>query len=71
MKTRSQKLKFLTTPYTVEIDFDEASSAWRANKKCLKNGMYAYICGKTMLNGNSCSKNRVDWCDYCKMHNKG
>jgi hypothetical protein len=78
MKTRSQTLKeeqiqkknSLTPLYEVNIDFDEASEAWRANKKCLKNGMYAYICGKIMLNGNSCSRNRATGGDYCKMHNK-
>jgi len=28
------------------IDFDEASREWRANKKKLTNGCYAYICGE-------------------------
>ena len=29
--------------YEVNIDFDEASAAWKANKKSLGNGCYKYI----------------------------
>lgn len=43
--TRSQSKPVLTTPkeLDVNIDFDEASGAWNANKKKLGNGMYKYI----------------------------
>jgi hypothetical protein len=38
--------------YEVNIDFDEASEAWRANKKYIGNGSYKYITPKknTLLN---------------------
>jgi hypothetical protein len=36
------------------IDFDEASKAWRANKKVLKNGMFAYKCVYIHSTGSSC-----------------
>ena len=29
--------------YDVDIDFDEASEAWRANKKSIGNGMFKYV----------------------------
>ena len=29
--------------YEVDIDFDDASKAWRANKKSIGNGQYKYI----------------------------
>ena len=29
-------------PYAVDIDFDEAKKAWRANKIALKNGCFRY-----------------------------
>ena len=43
MKTRSQTKKeneptIYVGKYSVEIDFDGASEAWRANKKELPNG---------------------------------
>jgi hypothetical protein len=40
MVTRSSN----NTPrYDVDIDFDEASEAWRANKKSIGNGMFKYV----------------------------
>jgi hypothetical protein len=39
MKSRSQT-KHVT--YSVDIDFDEASTAWNANKIKLSDGMYEY-----------------------------
>jgi hypothetical protein len=43
----------------VVIDFDEASAAWRANKKPTSNGCYKYICvGKTKA-GNSCKRDSL------------
>ena len=32
--------------YEVNIDFDEASRAWRENKKSMKNGQFIYTCTK-------------------------
>jgi len=44
--------------YSVDIDFDEASRAWRANKKKLPNGEFAYICGAQRSGGKVCTKEK-------------
>ena len=46
----------MDVPYPVDIDFDEASKAWRANKKKNKDGTFSYICGATRSNGKVCTK---------------
>ncbi len=38
------------------IDFDAASTAWRANKKYLGNGMFAYRCAYLHSNGKPCRR---------------
>ena len=43
MNTRSQTKYNNSALYEVNIDFDEASEAWRANKKYIGNGSYKYI----------------------------
>ena len=75
MNTRSQTKKMniekenkKTDLYTVEINFDEASEAWRANKKCIGNGHYKYICLQKTKTGNQCKRESLNFCDYCKMH---
>ena len=75
MNTRSQTKKMniekenkKTDLYTVEINFDEASEAWRANKKCIGNGHYKYICLQKTKTGNQCKRESLKFCDYCKMH---
>lgn len=40
----------------MEINFDEASSAWRANKKYLGGGWFAYRCKYMHSNGKQCNK---------------
>lgn len=40
--------------YQVDIDFDEASSAWKENKRSIGNGEYEYICVKKMRNTRKC-----------------
>jgi hypothetical protein len=47
------------------IDFDEASREWQANKKKLANGCYAYICGEKHTWG-ICQNIR----GKCKKHKK-
>ena len=42
--------------YQTDIDFDEASSAWKKNKRSIGNGEYVYICGKKMRNNRECIK---------------
>jgi len=53
MITRSQS-KNIKPELEVEIDFDEASKAWNANKCKTGNGCYLYICGAELNNGKIC-----------------
>ena len=74
MNTRSQTKKMniekerKITLYKVEINFDEASELWRANKKCMGNGHYKYICTQKTKSGNQCKRESLKFCDHCKMH---
>ena len=57
--------------YEVNIDFDEASEAWRQNKKSIGNGSYKYICtheniGKQI--GKKCNKVCYKTNEYCYNH---
>ena len=65
MKTRSQTNSVI---YEVNIDFDDASEAWRANKKSIGNGNYVYVCCAITKTGNVCNKKRLNGYDYCKIH---
>jgi len=79
MKTRSQTRnealkvnlpqvisKPVLLPYE-PIDFDEASFAWRANKKHLGNGQFKYVCPvvKDFLR---CGRNVMKGCMTCRLH---
>ena len=72
MNTRSQTKKMNTIIkadlYKVEINFDEAIEAWRANKKSIGNGHYKYVCSQKTKTGNQCKRERLKSCDTCKMH---
>ncbi len=76
MKTRSQTKSETNTVtetrqlYEVNIDFDEASEAWRANKKSIGNGSYKYLCAKRSKNNNCCVNKCIYGEDYCKTHLK-
>jgi hypothetical protein len=73
MKTRSQNNLTTLTPistFNVEIDFDDASKAWKSNKKSIGNGSYKYICTQKLKNGNSCSLQCLSGEIYCKTHLK-
>ena len=54
----------------VDIDFDEASKAWKSNKKSIGNGCYKYICTKITKTGKQCKNDSLRNCDYCRLHNK-
>lgn len=41
--------------YEVDIDFDDASREWRANKKKVGE-QFAYICGIVLKNGKTCQR---------------
>lgn len=67
MNTRSMTKRLYT--YTVFIDFDEASNAWKANKKSSGNGCYKYICSQ-ITNSKPCKSESLSGCSFCKIHNK-
>jgi hypothetical protein len=67
MNTRSQSRSAL---YSVDIDFDEASEAWRANKKPLANGMFKYICGCPTKSGSKCMRPPKTGHQFCATHIK-
>ena len=53
----------------VYIDFDEASAAWKANKKSIGNGSYKYICCADK-NGKKCGIKCIMGEIYCRTHYK-
>ena len=70
MNTRSQTIYEKHALYEVDIDFDEASAAWRANKKQTSNGMFKYICCGITKTGNKCARQPLQKSEYCKTHTK-
>ena len=68
MLTRSQTISNMKPLYSVEIDFDEASEAWKANKKYMGNGAYKYICLQKTKAGNACKKEAQPDSNFCKVH---
>lgn len=77
MQTRSQtKWQTLTNnnllktlyPSFTDADFDEASKAWKANKKTIGNGCYKYVCTKITKTGKQCKNDSLRGCEYCRFH---
>lgn len=68
MKTRSQTKYENSALFEVNIDFDAASEAWKANKKSIGNGSYKYICEKKGKNGSICVAKCLPGEIYCKKH---
>ncbi len=68
MSTRSQTSYERNALYAVEIDFDEASEAWRANKKPMPNGMFKYICGCITKSGSKCMRLPKTGHQFCTIH---
>jgi hypothetical protein len=56
--------------YAVEIDFDEASRHWNANKKRLTNGCYQYVCGALLSNGLFCKRKMCKTSQLCSQCTK-
>lgn len=56
--------------YEVNIDFDAASEAWKANKRSIGNGYYKYICSRKGKNNNLCISKCLPGEDYCQTHLK-
>jgi len=44
--------------YTVDIDFDNASKAWRQNKKQDGQGQFKYVCAAVKKDGSKSNKNK-------------
>jgi hypothetical protein len=56
--------------YDIDIDFDEASKAWKANKKSVGNGCYKYVCCHVSKTGRKCNKVPLEYLDFCETHKK-
>ena len=71
-QTRSQSTHKPLRETEVYINFDEASAAWKANKKSIGNGSYKYICcaEKNDTNGKKCGIKCLMGEMYCRMHYK-
>jgi len=52
----------------LKVDFDEASTAWKLNKKSIGNGCYKYVCVKVKKNGHQCKNDSLKNCEHCKFH---
>ena len=50
------------------INFDEASEAWKQNKKSIGNGMYKYICQAVNTNKSLCCKSVYKDSEFCWIH---
>ena len=70
MKTRSQTKCENSALFEVNIDFDEASESWKANKRSTGNGCYKYVCSKKNKNNVCCSSKCLPGKIYCKTHLK-
>ena len=54
----------------VNIDFDEASKEWHANKKSIGNSHYKYVCEFNTKTGKQCGKVCYKCESYCWSHRK-
>lgn len=67
MQTRSQTRKKHSVVEHI-IDFDEASKAWKTNKKCIGNGHYKYICIIVKEDSKLCGKSCYNNSSFCWIH---
>ena len=70
METRSQTNYERGALYEVNIDFDEASTLWRQNKKQVSPGHFKYICTVLKKDGTKCGNSCTKDSEYCWGHNK-
>ena len=73
MQTRSasrylEEEKEFKQTYEVNIDFDGASAAWKANKKSTGGGCYKYICEHRNKNNQKCKRNPIPGENFCSKH---
>ncbi len=78
METRSQTNYEKGALYEANIDFDEASEAWRQNKKHVGQGHFKYItppkqntnrCIHITQSGVQCKRASLVNVEYCYQHN--
>lgn len=67
-QTQSKKMLPVRQELEVNIDFDEASRAWKENKISIGNGSYKYVCCKRTITNKICSKKCLPGEDYCSIH---
>jgi hypothetical protein len=70
MNTRSQTKREKSPMFDVIIDFDDASTAWKSNKRSIGQGSYTYICDRRGKNNNYCISKCLPGENYCKTHLK-
>jgi hypothetical protein len=70
MQTRSQTKYTQAGIYSVDIDFDDASQAWKSNKVSKGNGTYGYRCMAMKRDGCQCTQIVYGQKDYCSRHCK-
>ena len=68
MKTRSETKYEKSSLYEVIIDFDQASEAWKANKRSVGNGCYKYVCTYICKSGSLCKRESKQGENYCSTH---
>jgi hypothetical protein len=58
--------------YVVNIDFDEASKAWRRNKVNvgMSKSQFRYVCGEPKSNGEPCKGTPFHWAASLRIKNK-
>jgi hypothetical protein len=61
-------LFMLKTVMEFNINFDEASAAWRQNKLSLGNGMYKYCCIEQTKSGTKCKNKPSTNSSFCHRH---
>ena len=52
----------------VDIDFDNASNMWRANKTSIGNGSFKYVCGALRKDGGKCLNKPSKGNQCCHLH---
>jgi hypothetical protein len=55
--------------FEVNIDFNDASLAWRANKRSIGGGCYTYKCPHVGNKNRKCRNEPIPSQEYCNKHN--
>ena len=60
----------MNSEYIVDIDFNEASTLWRSNKKYIGNGSFKYVCSAMTKKNKRCSNKPMKNSQFCYCHQK-